>query len=212
MRENCKKPVKVAKSGVVRGICTRPAGHMGLHSNKTCSICGVSLTPKSAGESQRKNGGTCRKCQRDWQRQEHGYKPRNLQIAKDFHTFPCGCSGLLPGRGESNNFAVFRSAYWYCRVSTILKGSFFAAKRRKYTSINPKTPHHIIRKLMSIKECWLCKRPLEWVFGKTSTPHLHHNHETGEIYGFAHARCNMNPLEDEIIRLRKRIEELELET
>jgi hypothetical protein len=62
---------------------------------------------------------------------------------------------------------------------------------------------------MDKKLCWRCKQPLEWAFTVGKTPHLHHNHKTGEIYGFTHPRCNPNALEHEIDELKQRIAELE---
>jgi len=42
------------------------------------------------------------------------------------------------------------------------------------------------------------------------TPHLHHDHETGEIFGFTHPVCNPHALQDEIDELRKQVKHLEL--
>jgi hypothetical protein len=47
----CGKPVKPAKNGVDRGLCTRPAGHTGKHSSMTCIECGIALTKKNAPPS-----------------------------------------------------------------------------------------------------------------------------------------------------------------
>jgi len=66
---------------------------------------------------------------------------------------------------------------------------------------------------MKAKECWRCKKPLAWIFGRGKTPHLHHNHNHipntgeiyGEIYGFTHSRCNPNALEQENDELRERV-------
>ena len=59
---------------------------------------------------------------------------------------------------------------------------------------------------MEEKLCWRCRKPMHWEnLGKGKTPHLHHNHETGEIYGFTHSRCNPSALEEEIRELRKEI-------
>jgi hypothetical protein len=65
------------------------------------------------------------------------------------------------------------------------------------------TPHAEIRKLMEEPNCERCGEPLSWEFGAGKTPHLHHNHITGEIYGFTHPVCNAEALEKEIDRLRE---------
>jgi hypothetical protein len=67
------------------------------------------------------------------------------------------------------------------------------------------TPHSVIRAMMEEPNCVLCSLPLTWEFGMGKTPHLHHNHVTGEIYGFTHARCNAHDLMREIDRLRDQI-------
>lgn len=43
---------------------------------------------------------------------------------------------------------------------------------------------------------------------QSSKPHLHHDHETGKIYGFTHPVCNPYAERKMIIRLRKEIREL----
>jgi hypothetical protein len=58
---------------------------------------------------------------------------------------------------------------------------------------------------MRVKECWRCRQPLEWVFGRGKTPHLHHDHETGEVHGFTHPSCNPKALLHEIDDLRKEL-------
>ena len=54
--------------------------------------------------------------------------------------------------------------------------------------------------------CEGCKGPLNWS-GARHNPHLHHNHETGEVYGYAHGRCNQ--VEEFISPLVARVKELE---
>ena len=134
-------------------------------------------------------------------------KSINIQFPGRPHMFPCGCSGILSDK--SNKFTVVVSGRNKCRVARILGTSQRVAKRDGCAPINIKTPHSVIRELMEVKLCWLCKQPMDWVFGKKTTPHLHHDHKTGEIYGFTHPRCNSEALEREIDELRKRIKELE---
>jgi hypothetical protein len=134
---------------------------------------------------------------------------RNLRIPKRKFCFSCGCSGILPRKGGHNKLAgwpIYTQAY--CRVAKILTQSRKSAERRGGVPINSDTSHSFIRELMSIKKCWLCGKPLKWGFGKTKTPHLHHDHETGEIYGFTHPACNPRALYNEVIRLRQQIERL----
>jgi hypothetical protein len=207
----CGKAVKPAKNGASRGVCARPVGHGGLHSNKTCPLCGIALTPENT-HSHIKNRWWCKKCCLEYHHHRYGHKPQNVQTPGGFHTFPCGCSGILPHRGESNYFARCntRTNSWYCRVLGILGSSASNAQECGYTSIDPKTSHSVIRELMKAELCWRCRLPLKWTLGRGQTPHLHHNHDTGEIYGFTHPHCNPQALEHEIDELRQRIAELEM--
>jgi len=78
------------------------------------------------------------------------------------------------------------------------------------------TPHQNIRKMMEEPNCWRCGQPLNWdKLGMGKTPHLHHNHITGELYGFTHAACNVHAKEEafdrlyeENVRLRHEIKNL----
>jgi len=198
----CGKAIKAAKSGTERGSCTRDVGHSGNHGNETCPQCGVASTC-----------GWCRKCYRN----KYNMAPKNWQTPGSFHCFPCGCSGILPQRGESNKFAkdMFKKVA-RCRVGFILMLSQHHAKENGCAPIDSQTPHSVIRKLMEEENCCRCHQPLVWAFGNGKTPHLHHNHESGGIYGFTHPRCNPRALEHEIndLRhenevLRQRIRELE---
>jgi hypothetical protein len=140
-------------------------------------------------------------------RNRYKHKLRKRQVPGAPHTFLCGCSGVLPIKGESNQFSRFKSggSGFICRALYILLASKEAARRGGYAPIDKRTPHSLIRELMKVKECWRCRKSLEWVFGKAKTPHLHHNHETGEIYGFTHPHCNPKALEHENEELRERI-------
>jgi len=199
--KECGKTLALSRDGVSRGKCTRPAGHTCNHMNGICNMCGVA--PRLVKKS------ICYTCLEKWRRQRYGQKPLNYQIPGNTHKFPCGCSGKLPKENEESNNKFVRLARkdgWYCRVARILSES--TSKKGLYKPIDKNTPHFVIRKLMEDKDCWRCRKPLKWVFGAGQTPHLHHNHITGEIYGFTHPRCNPNSLEHEVDELRQRIAEL----
>jgi hypothetical protein len=226
-KRTCGKPVGKAKNGVERGSCTNRAGHQGQHGSKTCPCCGTVLTKENVyGNQWKNNSGWCKGCclkkQNKIQRKGDNHIPRKVKTPGSFHTFTlCGCSGILPQKGKSNKFAVCNDIYGtysgsQCRVKDIFSASRCSAERGGHTPIDPQTSHSVIRKLMEIKICWLCHKPLVWKLGPGKTPHLHHNHETGEIYGFTHPRCHSKAQEHEIddVRnenndLRQRIRELE---
>lgn len=114
------------------------------------------------------------------------------QIPNMAYTFPCGCSGILPAWGESNKFARFRSTKFKCRVSAIWQSVALQAKKGGYKSLAPTYAHADIREMMETPNCCICLEPLSWNrFAVGYTPVPHHDHETGELYGFAHARCNI---------------------
>jgi len=202
MAKRCGKPVKVAKNGVKRGSCTNRAGHQGKHGNKTCSHCGVALTKENSHTSHLRNGGWCKVRALEYACEKYNRVPRNVQRPGSFHTFTlCGCSGILPPKGESNKFSQVAS----CRVSKILGVSQVAARKFGHTPIDIKTPHSVIRELMEEENCWRCSKPLSWEVGAGKTPHLHHNHETGAIYGFTHPHCNPQALEHRIDELEEQL-------
>jgi hypothetical protein len=62
--------------------------------------------------------------------------------------------------------------------------------------------------MMEEPNCERCGEALKWEFGVGKTPHLHHNHETGEIYGFTHPVCNPQAMEQEIERLRTNLTDI----
>jgi hypothetical protein len=62
--------------------------------------------------------------------------------------------------------------------------------------------------MMAEPNCERCGEPLVWEFGLGKTPHLHHNHETGEPIGFTHPVCNPRAMEDEIDRLKAVVKKL----
>jgi hypothetical protein len=200
--------MRKAKNGADRGTCLRLVHCCAGHGNGTCSGCGILLSRETASPAVVVRGnGLCRKCAAAWQRQKLGQKPRNFQTPGGFHTFPCACSGYLPDkRGHFNKFAKWNSGVdnWACRIGSILRGSRTSARAGQYVPIDPNTPHAVIRKMMEETNCERCQQTLSWdEFGLGKTPHLHHDHETGEIYGFTHPHCNPFALEIEIDRLKK---------
>lgn len=193
-----------------RGLCSRITGHAGRHGNNSCQDCGIFLTSKtSASYVVKRRRGYCTKCQTRCSRRYKHQKTRQFKIPGKNYTFPCGCTGILPRRGQANKFTYVPSErdYGWCRIGQILMNGKKKADYEGYTPIDPKTPHAVIRTMMDKPDCVLCNQPLKWEFGRGKTPHLHHNHATGEIYGFSHARCNPNALEQEIYRLKKIITE-----
>lgn len=207
----CGEPMPRAKNGADRGSCTRPYGHgFNQHGSGTCTDCGVVLTTKNSKASvATKGSGKCRVCLTKWAQERRGMKPRNYQKPGSTHTFPCGCSGVLPERPEdANKFATRATGTgaFGCRAASIIYGSQASARRDGNKPIPLDTPHSVIRKLMNEPNCERCGEPLVWNFapGKKA-PHLHHNHDTGEIYGFTHPVCNPRALEREIARLRGQV-------
>jgi hypothetical protein len=205
----CGRPLPKARNGNDRGACAHPPGHFYRHGNNTCGGCGVRKTKRNSSLSHLRIGGAqCTQCITTYNRKRLGQKPRIIQTAGRAFTFPCGCTGIFPKRGESNAFARWVANNWHCRAALLLRGSRTASRKWGYKPINLKTPHSAIRKLMGHKNCVCCGEPLRWVFGKGTTPHLHHNHKTGEMYGFAHPKCNPLALERENERLREEIARL----
>lgn len=135
------------------------------------------------------------------------HKPQNHQIAETMHTFPCGCTGLLPKHNQSSVFAcAYPKLGFMCRITSILINSAKTARRGGYKPIPQNTSHQSIRMMMTNPNCVQCGLPLSWShLAIASTPHLHHNHKTGEIYGFTHPRCNPRALEQENDRLRTQL-------
>jgi hypothetical protein len=196
----CGKPVKKARNGKDRGYCTRPRGHMSNHGNRTCYHCSDPLTKENCAPSRFKKGsGMCASCAKnscEAYRRRHGTKARNYQTPETFHKLRCGCEDILPKLGESNQF-VYRQrsssrSTWACRVEGIIKGIISAAKKRGYKPILPSPPHSKIREMMKEPKCWRCGKYLDWTkLGHGKTPRLHHDHDTGEAYGFVCGmKCN----------------------
>ncbi len=209
---------KSQTGNIDRGVCTREKRHSGRCGNGTCPGCGITLTSENATPSTVSHGsGRCLTCSA-WRyhktRKRKGSNPQTYQIADSPFTFSCGCSGVLPHLGKSNLLAKAMSRTrdeWACRVATILKASRFNGEKQGYKSIDPNTPHSVIRTLMNEENCALCRKPLEWKFGAGLTPHLHHDHASGEIFGFAHVKCNPKAEAKEILRLKSEVKKLQQE-
>jgi hypothetical protein len=204
-RDVCGKPIKKARNGSARGACILPSRHTSRCVNRTCRFCGI---PTTRYNSLKSRPYECKPCLNADRRFRRGSVEYVKQEAGKLHTFPfCRCVGILPKRGKVNKFAVYQrtSGDFMCRVSNILSSSRGSAKKHKYVPIDANTPHSVIRKLMEEPNCVRCNQPLEWVFGLGKTPHLHHDHETGEIYGFTHPVCNPRAMQQEISRQREEI-------
>src|SRR5271156_3516059 len=204
----CGKLVRKANNGADRGTCTKPKGHRAQCRSGRCSDCGILISTKNSPPSVvAKGSGKCSRCQLDYEQRKRdlaGCTKRRRQTPGQRHEFPCGCSGTLPEkRGQSNQFAVAsRHGSWSCRVLSILNSSQKLARDFGYAPIDPNTSHSVIRKLMEEPNCERCQQPLSWELGAGKTPHLHHDHESGEIFGFTHPRCNPQAMEIEIERLK----------
>lgn len=185
-----------AKNGADRGFCDSPKGHRSRHGNSTCPECGKAL----------KERHNCRDCARGRERERFGQSPKNIQHPGEWHKFPCGCEGYLPlDKNQGNKFVhAVKDNGWGCRITYILMSSRLNAKQSGgYAFIPSDTPHSVIRKMMEDPNCERCGQSLKWEFGRGKTPHLHHDHDTGEIYGFTHSVCNPRAEAKEIDRLKK---------
>lgn len=212
---SCGKLVKPAKNGKNRGVCCLFAGHRGNHGSVTCASCGIALTSQTATQSRLLRGsGKCRKCSLEYSREWGGHKPQNRSEPGKYHIFqPCGCSGILPEKGHSNQFAISSpsSQKFRCRAGSILAGSIVQAKKNGYVAISRNTTHQDIRILMKNPNCAICGESLEWIFAAGKTPPLHHNHETGQPLGFSHIGCNVGAESLEIARLNHLVHALTIE-
>lgn len=201
----CGAPILRANNGTDRGTCTRLSPHQGYkHRNGTCSGCGVKLASENTTPTVEKKGsGFCRECSTKRNRQRRGCKELKRQYPETTYTFPCGCSGILPRRGESNKFARSTSRAFVCRVSGLLARSKDAGLTYQYKPIPSDTPHSVIRRMMDKSACVICGQLLDWenLGREKRAPHLHHNHTTGEPIGFAHDHCNPSAEKQESLQL-----------
>lgn len=209
--ELCNHPIPNALNGANRGVCTRKKNHTGgRHGSNTCYNCGIPFTSDTASPATVRNkSGLCGACKLDFQRRKYNRTPREYQTPGALFTFSCGCKRILPLDKKSNLFVVCSGKINTCRISNTLRHGSRDARTHGYAAIDPNTPHEKIQRMMENPSCVLCGEPLVWDFGLGKTPHLHHNHTTGEVYGFTHPHCNPQALEKEIDRLRDYIKKLE---
>ncbi len=98
----------------------------------------------------------------------------------------CGTGGCEHGRRRPSRCRICKPLNW---AKYILQGLNRKAKKKGHVQANG-TPEEVVR-LSSTPDCYACWMPLNWSGqGPTETPHLHHNHENGEILGFVHPVCN----------------------
>ncbi|VVB52921.1 Uncharacterised protein [uncultured archaeon] len=130
------------------------------------------------------------------------------QRAGEFFEFTCGCSGILkkeqtklaiyftqPPRGQGLKIRIATGDRWRCRVAQIISSTIHNMKQCREGGLPIICDdHQVIRKLMENPVCAApkCGKPLEWIFGEGTTPHLDHDHETGRPMGFTHPGCNRN--------------------
>jgi hypothetical protein len=186
-------------NGNDRGTCVHPAGHTGSHSSKRCTACGVMLSRELASTSICAIGsGLCRKCGTIAVRMRNGTTAKIFQVPNSTFTFICGCSGVLPDKGVSSEFAIWQKnvplrggGVWQCRIASIIGHSRDDA-RNGHFPIDPDTPHSVVRRMMG-QSCYHCEKPIDWAsLGRGKTPHLDHDHliKKNNINGFSHYVCN----------------------
>jgi hypothetical protein len=207
----CNIPIGLAKNGADRGVCDHLSGHSGKHHSLTCPNCGVHLTPQNTCPYNiSRKTGKCRDCSTKNSRllrSKREGKPVEAfrpQLFGNLYHFRCGCVHMLPTQRVSTKFVLWNgTGNFRCRVDSILQHSQWAAKKWNYAPMPLDTPHAVILKLMGVSRCERCGESLSWDdLGRKNTPHLHHDHLTGEIYGFTHNRCNLQAMENEINRLK----------
>jgi hypothetical protein len=129
--------------------------------------------------------------------------------------FPCGHKGILPDFGCGNDFARWhkvskpRGGYWCCQACSdnyyrgvgpeglltwakmIIHGGKRQARLGGYKPLKI-TPEELISLRVKAKFCSDgCGEELKWCTdGRFKNPHLHHDHMTGEVYGFVTKKCN----------------------
>jgi len=144
---------------------------------------------------------------------------RGLKISQhpgEEFLFSCGHKGVLPELGIGNDFAIWskqpnrlRGGSWYCRACQVaqVRGAGSSGLRgwakhilltlRRVAKIHGYTEAKIaIDELVSLRLGSLycsdgCGQKLKWcIDGSFRNPHLHHDHKTGQVYGFITMNCN----------------------
>lgn len=147
---------------------------------------------------------------------KHGRKIS--QYPGKFYKFnKCGHEGVLPETGNSNDFSTWNKdssclagGYWRCHIcddlyrqglgpkgllgwaNDMLSHSKTLARRRGH-----KPPQIDSKSLVSLRKNAThcsdgCGQELKWsTDGNFRSPHLHHNHETGLVYGLTTETCNV---------------------
>jgi hypothetical protein len=98
---------------------------------------------------------------------------------------PCGGSRICPHK-------KYLYQCWHCDprgwADHCIRRAKSDAKRRNHAGpeINPEELVNLRRKSDT---CFFCEQTLSWSNPKNS-PHLHHDHDTGEVFGYAHPVCN----------------------
>ena len=96
---------------------------------------------------------------------------------------PCGGGSVCVHKKQKSTCRVCDLLGWAKGYISISK---YQAKRFGYTA--PKiTADELVALISYSKKCCGCEEPLYW---SGQTPCLHHNHETGNVIGFAHRFCN----------------------
>jgi hypothetical protein len=112
------------------------------------------------------------------------------------------CGGLkrceLHGR-VARTCRICHPEWWVIRILSRHKRD---AKAGGYaqTKINPQ---QLLELLRNTPNCCGCGAPLDYSASGFAAPCLHHNHETGEVIGFAHRECNS--LEGQLAKLGSRL-------
>ncbi len=142
---------------------------------------------------------------------------RVLQFPGKEFCFSCGHRGILPELGVGNDFVRWHKhsrphvhgGYWCCKTcsndyhrgisssglygwaKSIINASRKQAKLRGHEMVKISPEELIILRLNSIYCSDGCGQKLLWCTdGSFKNPHLHHNHKTGEVYGFVTKVCN----------------------
>ncbi len=99
-------------------------------------------------------------------------------------------------------FAAKESSLLYCRgrgpvaglfgwAGNIIRVSCRRAQKSGYEPANITLEKLIELRKNAIYCCDGCGQKLIWDKVNTKNPHLHHNHKTGEVYGFVTPQCNL---------------------